>query len=170
MKSLLTFIILTFTLLSFAAANEKANYNVKEGKLHKGGALTVETFEDTNEFRVKANYEIYKRSWVPVSNDQLKGEEITTLPNQFKDERGYLELEEKGEMVVLDAKIKFIKRVDYKDLKDAYLIEVLPNNGKSKSLVTYHPSIPAAGWANVEIIFISNINLLNGYKLIAEIK
>lgn len=167
MKTLIAALVLSLSSFAFA---EVADYTVKEGKLHKGGVLTAETIEGTDEFRVKAVYEIYKKGWVPVPADQLKGEETTTLPTQFKDERGYLELEQKGEMTVMDAKIKFIKRVDYNEYKNAYLIEVLPQNGRSKTQVIYHPEVKAAGWAKVEITFISNIAILNGYKLVAEIK
>lgn len=167
MKTLIALLTLTLSLFAFA---DVADYSVKEGKLHKGGMLKVETKEDSSEYQVKAQYEVYKRAWVPVPADQLKGDETTTLPSQFKDERGYLELEQKGEMVIHKAKIKFIKRADYKEYKNAYVIEVLPENGKSKTIVTYHPEVKAAGWAKVEITFISNIGMLNGYQLIAEIK
>lgn len=115
------------------------------------------------------NYEIYKKILVPVPDDFLKGETVLELPPEFRDERGYLELETKGTMEIEKAKLQFIKRVKWKNVKDAYQVMILPKNGKSKIEVTYHPSIPAAGWGRVVVTFISKIPLLNGYQAEIEI-
>ena len=167
MKTLITLISLFMTLTSMA---QTANYTVKEGKLHKGGTVTVKVIDTVNAFKVKTTYEIDKKAWVPVGSEYLKGETITNLPEQFKDERGYLELETRKEMKIEKAKLKFIKRTTVGKNKDAFVIEVLPDNNKSRTTITYHPDLPALGWASVVITFISDLPLLNGYQVIAELK
>lgn len=164
MKTIIILILLSFSLISLA---ETANYSVQEGKLHKGGSLSVEVLDETNGFKVRMKYEIKKRPWIPISADQLKGETLLDLPEQFKDERGYLELESVGEMKVEGATIKFVKRVNIGTFKDAFEAEIFPNNGRSKTTIIYHPLLKSAGWGKVEIKFISDVPLLNGYTIIA---
>lgn len=165
-------IILSFIfILSSAFADDStAHYKLREGKLHKGGAATVKVLPHKDLFIVKMNYQIYKRGWVPVPDDQLKGETVIELPAAFKDERGYLELETRGTMSVPDAELKFIRRTNLGKYKDAFEAMVLPKNGRSKIEVIYHPDIPGAGWGQVRTIFISDIPLLNGYQAIADLK
>lgn len=150
--------------------SQTAYYNVLEGKLHKGGNVIIKVLDTTNTFSVKLNYQVVKKALVPVPSEHLKGDITTDLPYQFKDERGYLELETKREMKIDRAKLKFVKRLDYGKYKNAYMIEVLPDNKRSKTTVIYHPDIAAVGWAKVVITFISDIPLLNGYEIAAELK
>jgi hypothetical protein len=82
---------------------------------------------------------------------------------KIKGERGYLLLEKKGTMDIEKAKIKFISRTTWQGKNDAMEILILPTNGKSTVQVTYHPTIPAAGWGRVIITFISPYPILNGY-------
>lgn len=162
----LTFLLITTTAL---AAPDKATYHVLKGKLHSGGKAQVLITENTSErFVAQMNYEIYKKILVPVPDDALKGETVIELPPAFRDERGYLELETKGSMEIEKAKLQFIKRVKWRNFKDAYQVMILPKNGKSKIEATYHPSVPAAGWGRVVVTFISKVPLLNGYQ--AEIE
>lgn len=147
-----------------------AAYIIHEGKLHKGGTVHAEIVPDPNHFTVKVNYEIHKKMLVPVPSQYLKGEYTFELPSQFKDERGYLELESKNEIDTPKARVKFLKRTEVNGKKNGFLAEVLPNNGKSKITVAYHPDLPSLGWGRVEITLLIDFPGLNGYKLIAEIK
>lgn len=149
---------------------QTAHYTVKEGKLHKGGSVTVKVLDAIQSFKVKTSYEIEKKGWVPVPSEYLKGETITDLPEQFRDERGYLELETRREMKIEKAKLKFVKRTNVGQKKNAFVIDVLPDNNRSKTTITYHPELPALGWASVVITFISDIPMLNGYQVVAELK
>lgn len=164
-------ILLSFYLINTVMASaDMASYHILKGKLHSGGKAQVLITENTSEkFVAKMNYVIHKKILVPVPDDVLKGETIIELPPEFRDERGYLELEAKGTMEIEKAKLQFIKRVKWNNLKDAYQIMILPNNGKSKIEATYHPSVPAAGWGRVIVTFISKIPLLNGYQAQIEI-
>lgn len=166
MKCLITFIILIFTSLTFADTG--ADYHILKGKLHRGGKGHIEVMPDEENFIVKMNYEIWKKPLVPVDDDELKGQTTVVLPPQFKDERGYLELETLGSMTVPKAELKFIQRVKFRELEGAYQFLVIPNNGKSKVEAIYHPSLPSTGWGRVKIIFISKFPLLNGYQAVAE--
>jgi hypothetical protein len=94
---------------------------------------------------------------------------VIERPPEFRDERGYMELEAKGTMQIEKATLQFIKRVKWMNYKDAYQILITPSNGKSKIEATYHPSVPAAGWGRVIVTFISNVPILNGYQAIIEL-
>lgn len=169
MKKLITLLLSIFFINQTMAA-DIANYHILKGKLHSGGKAQVEITENSPErFVAKMTYEIYKKILVPIPDDVLKGENIIELPPEFRDERGYMELETKGTMEIEKAKLQFIKRVKWMDYKDAYQILILPKNGKSKIEVTYHPSVPAAGWGRVIVTFISNVPILNGYQAFIEL-
>ncbi len=155
---------------NYSMAAEVANYHILKGKLHSGGKAQVEIVENTdNKFVAKMNYEIYKKILVPIPDDVLKGENVITLPPEFRDERGYMELETKGTMEIEKARLQFIKRVKWKNYNDAYQVVIFPKNGKSKIEVTYHPTVPAAGWGRVLVTFISNAPILNGYQAYIEL-
>lgn len=149
---------------------DTASYHILKGKLHSGGKASVEITENTDlKFVALMKYEIYKKILVPIPDKVLTGENVIELPPEFRDERGYMELEAKGSMDIEDAKLQFIRRTKWQSYKDAYQILILPKNGKSKIEVTYHPSVPAAGWGRVIVTFISNIPLLNGYQAQIEL-
>ena len=153
-----------------AFSGETADYHIQKGKLHSGGKARVEVVQNTPEaFIVKLNYEIYKKILVPIPEDQLKGETLFELPTEFRDERGYMELQTKGVIEIEKATLKFVRRVKWKNLSDAYQVLILPKNGRSKIEAIYHPSIPAAGWANIAVTFINNIPIFNGYQIIIDI-
>ena len=155
---------------SIAFAGPSADYHVEKGKLHSGGVAKVEVLENSPEkFTAKLNYHIYKKILVPIPEDELKGETIFEFPPEFRDERGYLELETKGTIELEKAHLKFVKRVKWQNLNDAYQVLILPKNGKSKIEAIYHPSIKAAGWARVVVTFINNIPIFNGYQVEIEI-
>lgn len=169
MKKLVT-LLMCFSWINLAMASNIANYHILKGKLHSGGKAQVEIIENSPErFVAKMTYEIYKKILVPIPDDVLKGENIIELPPEFRDERGYMELEAKGTMEIEKAKLQFIKRVKWMDYKDAYQIVIFPKNGKSKIEVTYHPTVPAAGWGRVIVTFISNVPVLNGYQAFIEL-
>ncbi|MBC7540236.1 MAG: hypothetical protein H7281_15530 [Bacteriovorax sp.] len=160
----LIFFLLIITYSSITLALEIASYHILKGSLHKGGIAKIEITDKTKKkFIAKMNYEIYKRMLVPVPSKFLKGETIIELPPEFKDKRGYLLLEKKGTMDIEKAKIKFIRRTTWQGKNDAMEILILPTNGKSRVQVTYHPTIPAAGWGRVIITFISPYPILDGY-------
>lgn len=162
--------MLSLLFINSVNASDKASYHILKGKLHSGGKAQILIIENTDEkFVAKMNYEIRKKILVPVPEDALKGETVVALPPEFRDERGYLELEAKGTIDIEEAKLKFIKRVKWKNFQDAYQVLILPNNGKSKIEATYHPSVAAAGWGRVVVTFISKIPLLNGYQAEIEI-
>lgn len=171
MKPLILLMLIIMTALSTSpnASSQEAKYKIRPGKLHKGGNVLVSVLEDADNFKVKMRYEISKKTWLPVPANFLKGETIQDLPLPFKDERGYLELEQKGTITTSKVKITFIRRVHFKELQDAYEILVNPINGKFKTKIIYHPQLPSIGWANVEISFIDNNPLFNGYEVIADI-
>lgn len=154
-----------------ALANQVANYQIEKGKLHTGGSARVEVLESSAlKFVAKLNYQIQKKILVPIPEDQLKGETIFEFPPEFRDERGYLELETKGALELEDARILFVKRVSWRGLKDAYQILILPRNGRSKVEVIYHPSIKAAGWGKILVTFINSVPIFNGYQINIEIE
>lgn len=168
MNKWMAFFLLILT--NFALAGESANYHIEKGKLHSGGVAKVEVLENSPEkFVAKLNYHIYKKILVPIPEDQLKGETVFEFPPEFRDERGYLELETKGVIELEKAKLQFVKRVKWKNFKDAYQVLILPKNGRSKIEAIYHPSIKAAGWGRVLVTFINSVPIFNGYQVEIEI-
>lgn len=114
-------------------------------------------------------YEIKKKALVPIPKKVLHGETVIELPPEFKDKRGYANLERKGIIEIAKARLQFIKKMDWNGMKGAYDIMIVPHNGKSKIEVIYHPSLPAAGWGKVVITFISPYPILNGYNAVIEL-
>ncbi len=168
MKLILLFYIFLCSTISFASS--KADYLISEGRLHKGGTAIIEVIENSDEnFTVKMSYQLLRKILVPIPNSVLKGETSIVLPSEFSDERGYLELETRGSMDIKDARIQFLNKVDFRGLKGAYRILVLPKNGKAKIEIIYHSSLPATGWGKILITFTSAIPVLNGYKIQTEL-
>lgn len=168
----MTKIILLIAILSYslAFAGTRADYHILEGKFHKGGIASVEVTDNSaGKFIVQMNYKLYKKILVPVPDDALKGETNVALPTEFRDERGYLELEARGQMEVEDATLKFVRRLKWNGQSDAFQILVLPKSGKAEIQVTYHPSLPAAGWAEMVVTFLSSNPIMNGYKIFIEL-
>ena len=166
MKSLLVFLLLS----SQAFAQTSADYKVLAGKLHKSGSVKVSILPVPEKFKVQMDYNVKKKDWVPVPAKLLKGKTVMEFPEEFKTETGYQNLEKQKSMQIPKAVLKFVKRADFGNLKNAYFLEVLPTNKKTKIDIVYHPSLPSVGWEKVQITFISKIPLLNGYELIAKLK
>ncbi len=152
-----------------SAYSQEAHYKIRPGKLHKGGSVVVNILDESDSFKVRMRYEISKKTWLPVPSNYLKGETIQELPGHFKDERGYLELETLGTITTSKVKITFLRRVDLGEFKNAFEIMVFPINGKFKTKIIYHPEIPSIGWGKVDISFVDNNPVFNGYEVIADI-
>lgn len=162
--------LIIITLLTSQFVHAKANYKIAEGKLHKGGSATVAVVDNAKAHTLKMSYRLQKKGLVPVPSHHLSGETLIDLPVQFKDERGYLELEQKKKMDVEGAKLVYLGRtVINKELDDAHKILVTLKNGKGKVEVIYHPQLPEAGWHKLSLTFISKIPLLDGYQVMGEL-
>lgn len=160
-----------FMLSHVVLSSEIATYNIQKGLLHTGGSASVQILENAPEhFVAKLKYKILKKILVPIPDDQLEGESIIEFPQEFKDERGYMELETKGTIELKDVVLNFIKKVKWSGHSDAYQFSIIPKNGKTKILAVYHPALPAAGWMKLVITFINNIPIFNGYEIIIDYK
>lgn len=168
MKFIFALVLMIFTLNTFS--QNAADYSVQKGKLHKDGKVVIVILPDTAKYKVQMKYDVKKKSLVPVPSRLLKGKTVIEFPEIFRTEAGYKALEQNKIMEIPKARLKFIKRGHHKNLKNAYFIEVHPINKKSKIDIIYHPSLPAVGWSRVEITFLSDIPVLNGYELVAELK
>ena len=171
-KVLIFHILILFSGISIAAIApvEVASYHILKGSLHKGGNAKIEiTEKSSKKFSAKMSYDIDKKALVPIPKKVLAGETVIELPPEFKDKRGYAKLEKKGFMEIEKARLQFIKKMTWNGKKDAYDILIIPHNGKSRIEVIYHPSLPAAGWGQVVITFISPYPILDGYKAIIEL-
>lgn len=151
-------------------AQNTAHYKVLPGKLHEKGKVEITVLPNESSYDVKMDFELKKKNFVPVPDRLLKGSKVYHFPVQFKTEEGYQELQEVKTMVIPKAVLKFVKRGNLLHLKNAYFIQVLPTNKKTKIDIVYHPSLTSVGWATVDITFLSNIPLLDGYEIKGEIK
>lgn len=162
--------IIAYLILPLALAANSANFKVKPGKLHRKGKVIVNILPDTEQFRVKMDFDVKKKDFVPVPGRLLRGSTVMEFPKKFRTEEGYKELEKKKVMSIHKAQLRFVKRDDVNGLKKAYFFEVHPTNKKSKIDIIYHPDLPSVGWYAVDITFISPIPVLNGYELEARLK
>jgi hypothetical protein len=163
---IMTFFLI-FSLASFAQT--EAHFKVLKGTLHKKGTVVAKILPDPKKYDVLLEFEVKKKSLVPVPASLLKGSKTYEFPLDFRKEDGYKKLEKEKELTIHKAVLKFVKREDIEDLKGAYFIQVLPTNKKTKIDIIYHPSLPSVGWLNVTITFISNYPILDGYELKAEL-
>ena len=88
--------LFTFLLSLPLLASNSADYKVKPGKLHKKGKVVVNILPDIEKYRVKMDYDVKKKDYVPVPEKLLRGTTIMEFPKQFRTEAGYKELEKKG--------------------------------------------------------------------------
>ncbi|MDD4975535.1 MAG: hypothetical protein PHY93_14340 [Bacteriovorax sp.] len=172
MKTLVTLIFLICCQLSHAS--DVAKYIIQEGKLHSGGTAKVDVSQSTSEeFVANLNYQIDSIPLSIFAPQEKKKSRTIALPPEFRDERGYLELETKKKMN-LDSQyeydLKFVSRVNLKGKMDAYKILILPKNKKSTIEVIYHPSVSGAGWAKVTVTLLSKYEQINGYQIRINLK
>lgn len=156
--------------LSTVPALASVQYQVLPGKLHKKGEVRITVLPDTQKYMVEMVYKVKAKDLVPIPSKLLSGQTSMEFPLEFKTEAGYQELERVKTMEIPKAIIKFVKRADFGTLKNAYFLEVYPTNKKSKIHIIYHPSLPEVAWQEVKITFLSDIPVLNGYELFAEMR
>ncbi len=164
MRFLSIIFIFLFSLTAFSAV-----FKVKPGKLHKNGKVVVNILPDKTKYLVEMKYKVKKKDLVPVPQKLLEGTKVMEFPKKFRTEAGYKELEKKKHMDIPKADLNFIRRGDVAGLKNAYFFEVKPTNKKSKIDIIYHPSLPATGWYEVDITFLSKLPVLDGYVLKAQL-
>lgn len=164
------FLTLLVLLPVFSFAQSSAEYEVKPGSLHKKGNVFISVLPDETVFKVQMDYKVKKKDLVPVSSSLLRGSKTFDFPKSFQTVAGYIDLEKKKTIEIPKARINFIKRADIGGLKNAYFLEVLPTNKKSKIDIVYHPSLPSVGWESIRITFISPFPILDGYELFAQLK
>ncbi|MES2526468.1 MAG: hypothetical protein V4598_05250 [Bdellovibrionota bacterium] len=162
--------LLVLSLFPVAFAANSADYQVQPGKLHRKGKVIVNILPDPEKYRVKMDFNVKKKDYVPVPGKLLRGTTIMEFPKEFRTEKGYKNLEKKKKISIHKADLQFIKRADVGKLKDAYFFEVRPTNKKSKIEIIYHPTLPSVGWLEVDITFLSEIPVLNGYELEAKLR
>lgn len=155
-------------LVSGMALASDVNYQIKPGKLHKKGTVTVSVRPDLRTYVVDINYHLKKKSMVPVPDSLLSGKKTMEFPPEFRTEQGYKNLEKNGTVDIPKARLHFVRRVELTGAKGAgYLLEVKPTNKKSKLAITYHPSLPGTGWQEVRITLLSALPVVDGYEIIA---
>lgn len=142
-----------------------AEYKVLPGKLHRKGKVNVSVLPDAEKFRVKMDFKVRKKEFVPVPQSLLEGSTVMEFPPDFRTEAGYQKLEKEKSLTIPKAQLRFVGRADVGAFKGAYVLEVHPTNKKSKIDIVYHPRIPSVGWYRVDITFLSPYPILNGYEL-----
>jgi len=163
-------VVVFFLLLSMnSQAQSVAHYNVLPGTLHQDGTVDVTVLPNKSSFDVEMDFDLRKKPLVLIPDKLLKGKKIYQFPLEFKNKKGYLELEKIKTMTMPKAELSFVKKGNLGKLKNAYFIQVLPINKKSKIDIVYHPSLSSVGWARIKITFLSHFPILNGYELEAEV-
>ncbi len=160
-----TLIILLYS-INIWAGESTLFYKIEPGKFHTGGKASLEKTENNlDNLTILVKYKIDKKFFVPIPSSKFNGESQIVFPKELIDEAGYLELETKGEILSDGSLIKFVKRVDWKEYKNAYEFILYPSNQKSEVLVIYHPSIASIGIAHIEITIKNTSAFMDGYKM-----
>ncbi|HLW56975.1 MAG TPA: hypothetical protein VKY27_06290 [Bacteriovoracaceae bacterium] len=146
-----------------------ASYVFSQGTLHQGGNATIEVVDHPDLFKIRLSYSLKKKLLVPVPEKYLNGEFTLELPPQFKEETGYLKLEKMKSMDTQKAKLVHSGRRDFYEYTGAHLVHIHLYNGRGEAQILYHPSLPAAGWAEVKLMIKTELPLLENYTLMAEI-
>lgn len=165
MKKLMSALFLLFTLPALAA-----DYIIEPGQLHQKGTAQIVILPGTGNLKASMSYDLKAKDFVPVPKKFLKDKKVMEFPPEFRTVKGYQQLEKLKTMKVPKAELKFVKRANSGALKDAYFVDVLPTNKKSKISLIYHPSLPDAGWQEITITMISKMPIVDGYELKARIK
>ena len=165
MNYLLTLLFSLSALPLFAA-----DYIIEPGQLHQKGTATIVILPGTETLKTSMSYDLKAKDFVPVPKKFLKDKKIMEFPTEFRTVKGYQQLEKLKTMKMPKAELKFVKRANSGALKDAYFVDVLPTNKKSKISLIYHPSLPDTGWQQITITMLSKMPILDGYELKAKIK
>lgn len=165
MKTLTTLLCFLLTLPALAA-----DYLIEPGKLHQKGTAKIEILPSTTSLKAVMSYDLKAKDFVPVPKKFLKDKKTMEFPPEFRTVKGYQALEKAKTMQIHKAELKFVKRATSGNLKNAYFVDVLPTNKKSKISLIYHPSLPDTGWQEITITMISKIPVVDGYQLKAKIK
>ncbi len=165
-----TFLFSLLLVLSFHSSAEVIFHDIAKGKHHKGGEIKIESLESSDEsFIAKISYKIKKKIYIPIGDSKLQGEVEQSLPNIFSDKEGYIYLEEIGSLKVTKATVKFIQRESIGEYYDSFKIQIIPDNGKWKGYLWYHPNVNGVGWLKSELTLLS-IPILGDYSLSSFIK
>lgn len=159
---------LLFTLCSLPLL--AADYIIEPGSLHEKGTAKIAILPSSTTLKTSMSYDLQAKDFVPVPKKFLKAKKIMEFPVEFRTVKGYQALEKAKTMKMPKAELKFVKRAQSGNLKDAYFVDVLPTNKKSKISLIYHPSLPDTGWQEITITMISSIPIVDGYQLKARIK
>ncbi len=145
-------------------------HDIAKGQHHKGGEIRIEVSSNTaTSFTAKIAYKIKKKFYVPVGDSKLQGDVEQGLPKIFSTKEGYTHLEQVGSIKVDRATVKFIKRESIGEYYDAFKIEIIPDNGKWKGFLWYHPSVEGVGWIKSDLTLLS-IPVLGDYSLTSFIR
>lgn len=165
------FVLAFFILLAInSQAQSVALYTVLPGMLHQDGSVDITVLPNKSSFDVEMSFDLKKKPLVLVPDNLLKGKKVYQFPLEFKNKKGYLDLEKLKSITIPKAELFFVKKSNFGKLKNAYFIQVLPTNKKSKIDIIYHPSLASVGWARFKITFLSNLPILNGYEIEAEVE
>lgn len=145
-------------------------HNIESGSLHSGGSLTLKILERREtEFDIEISYEIKPRLFVPVSREYRSGKMVTTLPIQYLDENGYLDLQREGSFAQQEASISYVSQEDFGEYYDSHHVRILPDNSKWKLDIWYHPSVAAPSWPRLSLE-LSNIPLIGRYTVYSSLR
>lgn len=162
LKSILFSILFTLSLHSYG---DVIFHNIAKGKHHKGGEIKIEALEaNSDSFVAHISYKIKKKIYIPIGSNKLKGSVKQSLPTTFSEKEGYDYLQSIGSLKVKKATVKFIKRESIGSYYDSYKIQILPDNGKWKGYLWYHPSVNGVGWLKSELTLL-DIPVLGDYGL-----
>jgi hypothetical protein len=164
---LFTFIAL-FSISMQSFALEK--YNILKGSLHRGGWIDLDSKVIGDSAHINIEYEVKRKRIIPsFVKKYLKGDHVEILPREFLDEDGYLALENSKSLILKNAKIYHLGRVNFGRYTKCHKVKIIANNGKSEMIAYYHPQVGDAGWVHLHLT-IKKIPVIKSYDIRANIK
>ncbi len=162
--------IVSLTLLLPFFAQAQLTHQIESGSLHSGGTLKIKILEQRqDDFDIEISYSINPRMFVPLGQAYRNGKMVTTLPIEYLDENGYLDLRHQGSLEHSDADIVYVGQEDFQDYVDSHRVRILPDSNKWKLDIWYHPSVELPSWPRLSLE-LSNVPLVGRYTVYSRLR
>ncbi len=136
-------------------------HNVVRDSFAQNGTIRIQTLEIPKSeefFDVVIKYDLNVR--VLIFNRNVLGEEAIRMPNSYRSEQGFLDLQREGTYRDPRVTLKHIGRTDWKDFYDCHLVSMDPaEHNRWIGEFVYCPDAPKSGIVQMKLNIL-NIPLL----------
>lgn len=164
------YLAMALALLLPLLAQAQLVHTIESGSLHSGGSLEIKILEQRqDDFDIEISYKINPRMLVPLAEEYRSGQMVTTLPIEYLDENGYLDLQQSGTYQHNAADILYVGQENLNSLLDSHRVQIAPHNGKWKLDIWYHPSVELPSWPRLRLE-LTNVPLIGRYTVNSRLR